>query len=165
MGISAYPSFNLSFDLYTIYSLDGSDPNYGPDYFTVKVNGTTTLFNYTFANAGATQSYGGVGSPTGTGSDPLLTGQLGYPNFWGVGSGDYTYHLSLNIIANGDSTIAFNFIGNSTQGWSDEGFGIDNVSVSGTPLPAALPLFATGLGALGLLGWRRKRKNAAAIAA
>jgi hypothetical protein len=33
---------------------------------------------------------------------------------------------------------------------------------SGTPLPAALPLFATGLGAMGLLGWRRKRKKAAA---
>ena len=27
-----------------------------------------------------------------------------------------------------------------------------------TPLPGALPLFATGLGALGLLAWRRKRK-------
>jgi hypothetical protein len=27
-----------------------------------------------------------------------------------------------------------------------------------TPLPAALPLFATGLGGLGLLGWHRKRK-------
>jgi hypothetical protein len=26
-----------------------------------------------------------------------------------------------------------------------------------TPLPAALPLFAGGLGALGLLGWRRKK--------
>src|SRR5262249_35766334 len=26
------------------------------------------------------------------------------------------------------------------------------------PIPATLPLFATGLGALGLLGWRRKRK-------
>jgi hypothetical protein len=37
--------------------------------------------------------------------------------------------------------------------------------VSPTPVPAALPLFATGLGALGLLGWRRKRKNAAAMAA
>jgi hypothetical protein len=36
--------------------------------------------------------------------------------------------------------------------------------VSGTPLPAALPLFATGLGALGLLGWRRKRKNVAIAA-
>jgi hypothetical protein len=31
-----------------------------------------------------------------------------------------------------------------------------------TPLPAALPLFAGGLGALGLLGWRRKRKAQAA---
>ena len=38
-------------------------------------------------------------------------------------------------------------------------------SVSSAPLPAALPLFASGLGALGLFGWRRKRKNAAAIAA
>jgi len=37
--------------------------------------------------------------------------------------------------------------------------------LSATPLPAALPLFASGLGGLGLLGWRRKRKNAAAIAA
>jgi hypothetical protein len=31
-----------------------------------------------------------------------------------------------------------------------------------TPLPSALPLFASGLGALGLLGWRRKTKAAAA---
>jgi hypothetical protein len=30
-----------------------------------------------------------------------------------------------------------------------------------TPLPAALPLFASGLGAMGLVGWRRKRKTAA----
>src|SRR5262249_36840902 len=28
-----------------------------------------------------------------------------------------------------------------------------------TPIPAALPLFASGLGALGLLGWRRKRSQ------
>jgi hypothetical protein len=34
-----------------------------------------------------------------------------------------------------------------------------------TPIPGALPLFATGLGGLGLLGWRRKRKNAVALAA
>jgi hypothetical protein len=27
-----------------------------------------------------------------------------------------------------------------------------------TPIPAALPLFATGIGGLGLLGWRRKRR-------
>ena len=33
--------------------------------------------------------------------------------------------------------------------------------IPATPVPAALPLFATGLGGLGLLGWRRKRKAAA----
>jgi hypothetical protein len=40
-------------------------------------------------------------------------------------------------------------------------FEVDNFSyVAGaaTPIPAALPLFATGLSGLGLLGWRRKRK-------
>ena len=35
---------------------------------------------------------------------------------------------------------------------------VGTVSIVPTPLPAALPLFATGLGALGLLAWRRKRK-------
>ena len=35
-------------------------------------------------------------------------------------------------------------------------------STATTPLPGALPLLASGLGALGLLGWRRKRKNAIA---
>ncbi len=36
-----------------------------------------------------------------------------------------------------------------------------NVDIEPTPLPAALPLFASGLGALGFAGWRRRRKRAA----
>lgn len=49
-------------------------------------------------------------------------------------------------------------------------FTLDNLEVNdpvpgATPLPATLPLFATGLGALGLLGWRKKRKAAPAPAA
>jgi hypothetical protein len=36
--------------------------------------------------------------------------------------------------------------------------------IGGAPLPAAFSLFATGLGAMGLFGWRRKRKNPAASA-
>ena len=51
--------------------------------------------------------------------------------------------------------------GNST--YQNETFTL--TLVTATPLPAALPLFASGLSALGLFGWRRKRKNAAAIAA
>jgi len=41
-------------------------------------------------------------------------------------------------------------------------FATTTESPSAIPLPAALPLFATGIGGLGLLGWRRKRKARAA---
>ena len=42
---------------------------------------------------------------------------------------------------------------------------LGNTDLRGTPLPAALPLFAGGLGFIGLLARRRKQKNAAATAA
>jgi hypothetical protein len=42
----------------------------------------------------------------------------------------------------------------------DPNYAVLFAPVSSTPLPAALPLFAGGLSALGLLGWRRKRKAA-----
>jgi hypothetical protein len=45
------------------------------------------------------------------------------------------------------------------------GVDIRGVAFAPTPLPAALPLFATSIGALGLLGWRRKRKAATLAAA
>jgi hypothetical protein len=57
------------------------------------------------------------------------------------GSWDFPY-VSL-LTASGNQTMAY---------------------VSTTPLPAALPLFATGLGAIGLLARRRKRKAALATA-
>lgn len=64
--------------------------------------------------------------------------------------------------------------------FNDNGFGDDNHDdfvgamsfafcgdcgnlLQNTPLPAAFPLFATGLGALGLLCWRRKRKTQASV--
>jgi hypothetical protein len=44
-------------------------------------------------------------------------------------------------------------------------FRVTFTEASEVPLPAALPLFGSGLGALGLLSWHRKRKKAAARAA
>ena len=44
-------------------------------------------------------------------------------------------------------------IGNT--GFAPEGIAVAPPAV---PLPAALPLFATALAGMGLLGWRRKRK-------
>jgi hypothetical protein len=60
------------------------------------------------------------------------------------------------VTASGGLTFAFADIANT----SGDVFATTTGTVA--PLPAALPLFAGGLGALGLLGWRRKRKAAAA---
>jgi len=54
--------------------------------------------------------------------------------------------------------IGQDIVGGSPFPTFNAAFSLDGVA---SPLPGALPLFATGLGALGLLGWRRKRKSAA----
>jgi hypothetical protein len=49
----------------------------------------------------------------------------------------------------------------SGSGTGSVGLSLDDFFFTPVPLPAALPLFASGLAGLGLLGWRRKRKAAA----
>jgi len=74
------------------------------------------------------------------------------------------FNLSLYI----DATIPADSVFSLYNDGTDTGISTDLATftpASTTPLPAALPLFATGLGALGLLGWRRKRKGAPATAA
>jgi hypothetical protein len=41
----------------------------------------------------------------------------------------------------------------------------DTLTISATPIPGALPLFASGAAGLGLLGWKRRRKKAETIPA
>jgi hypothetical protein len=68
--------------------------------------------------------------------------------------------IKLNL-SDGTSFLQCNF-GNATC----TSITSQSVDVSAaTTLPAALPLFASGLGAMGLFGWRRKRKGAATSAA
>jgi hypothetical protein len=89
-----------------------------------------------------------------------------------------TFNLAPNTNS-GVSTIGFAATGTIitiTAGPADGGccawdFFIDNVHFNEplppnlqTPLPAALPLFASGAGVLGFMSWRRKRK-AVAVAA
>jgi hypothetical protein len=52
----------------------------------------------------------------------------------------------------------------STYGINDAGQIVGSFNAN-TPLPAALPLFATGLGAMGRLSWRRSGRTPAAVAA
>ena len=68
---------------------------------------------------------------------------------------------AFDVDASGSST-ALDFLGYNVPSntfLSDVSVTPDEVA---TPVLAALPLFATGLGVMGLFGWRRKRKSAAA---
>ena len=75
-----------------------------------------------------------------------------------------------NSVLGSEGNGTIQFIGTySTISWTNPNqefwyaftVGAPGGTVGAVPLPATLPLFATGLGALGLLGWRRKRKAAA----
>jgi len=124
----------------------------------------------------------------GCGGYPLLSSHngnytvVGPPSFWGDAHPAFTayqfatgYWLfefyfvnALPIPINNNTTSYVSTTEPDPLAWvvlgSQEWGPINSSSVTGyasaTPLPAALPLFATGLGVMSLFGWRRKRKGA-----
>ncbi len=76
-------------------------------------------------------------------------------------SGDSYY--STFVIVTPDVPFSIEELGIASpnfNGWSGPAVYMDGV-LQTTPLPATLPLFASGLAAFGLLGWRRKKSSLA----
>ena len=104
-----------------------------------------------------------------TGSDPLTTTDI-VAVLFGPGSdlpgappNPWTTYTGTRFLLPGTYQIRFA----ETDNVFFFNQGVDNVSISigaETPLPGALTLFVTGLGALGLLGCRRKKKAATLVA-
>ena len=135
-----------------------------------------TFFNNVTTSFTLSGGVGGVGSGTFTDSIAVLVVQSCCASF-----GD---NNQLSIILSTDSNTAFASYALATSigpitgpSTINSGFsfptsvGALSINSAGdatftavvtpvVPLPGALPLFATGLGALGLLAWRRKRKAA-----
>jgi hypothetical protein len=84
-------------------------------------------------------------------------------SFCSINSGADQAVMQFIVAASGDLTFGDAIVGSTTS--PRDVFDSFAGTVTPTPLPAALPLFATGIGALGLFGWRRNRKNTAAIVA
>lgn len=82
---------------------------------------------------------------------------------------DSTGHTKTGAPGMGWLTYSFAFVADSVlttlnfSSLTDSAFGpaLDNVSVSAVPIPAALPLFASGLAAFGVFANRRRRKVSA----
>lgn len=175
--------------LHTAASADASDPNSfaeGIATFNIALSPNPTVIIQPAIGTSRLVSIAGGAGPDGFGpfcqTHPCSSPQ----NF----SGTLLYNLDPNVLyfvsigvsaTTGDSILPS--VGSTTQ--SAEAFldphiytnipgltldispGLDNVvgtAATATPLPAALPLFATGLGAFGLLGWRRKKKSTALAA-
>jgi hypothetical protein len=135
-------------------------------------NGGSSLISQTWSVTDITSATITAGTYSATTSGPVS----------GLSSGSFTTNssgflatLSFSaLFQNGTDTNGATLFSYYMNGgnpiWFEETFGnsfnanvvpnIDNTTISlvPTPLPAAFPLFATGIGGLGLLGWRRKRK-------
>jgi hypothetical protein len=101
-----------------------------------------------FTEVLTTVDYIGRGAP-----NAVLVVLQGLINGPGFSNATVFLELNANQVGGSGTSISWSATESSTN------------PVNPTPLPAALPLFATGLGALGLLARRKKRKGAAALAA
>ncbi|WP_373084491.1 VPLPA-CTERM sorting domain-containing protein [Sneathiella sp.] len=120
------------------------------------------LYEFSFAYLGRTEDIGtnGIGyslvnMTDDPDSDILNTDVTGVrSDEWQV----FSFRFNLDTLTN----IAVNFWAKGTE--DTYGGYLDDVRISAVPLPAALPLYGAGLAAMGFMGWRRKRKAAAAAA-
>jgi hypothetical protein len=151
---SARASLVLSSGQTAIYNFDFTGQSPSPPYFQM-----TVQIDYCCATGGAMGSadvYSGLNAsgvilnlftgPVPTTSQSFNTSNLSFTD--GL--------FSVLVAATAGS------FGSSATAFASDANGKLLASVSGqlatTPLPATLPLFASGLGVMGLLGWRRKKK-------
>jgi hypothetical protein len=128
------------------------------------------------ASTGMNEFFGTFTGPTSFGTGFFLTASSGSGNVAGLYDLEShlfvpTGYVSDTALSNtstwNSATFASLGLTTGTYVWTwgngaDQRFTLQVGSVSNVPLPGALPLFATGLGALALLGSRRKKKVQAA---
>ena len=125
-----------------------------PTMATYTQNPGTTTFSILWGSA---DPYNSITFYTSDGATTMYTGsifsdccQSGIPTHdWALFGVNTLGETITSVVLADNGTAAFEY-SNATFGGADSG---------ATPLPAALSLFAGGLGLIGIVGGRRKRKN------
>jgi hypothetical protein len=176
------------------YSLTGgtitTDGTIGPLASTDITAWSLTLTGFsvspiTIAGGSPYVNFSSAGSPVSASANDITfdftsssSGQLAfYAIYSGESSGDMNYAIPFVVLysVNDNDNCSASFgariclfeLGGANIGASmaETSSAFVIASVLAAPLPAAVPLYAAGLGALGLFGWRRKRKDVAGLAA
>lgn len=135
-----------------------SSPNYfavGGTAWTLSFSSPLNSLSFTVPGTGNTSTMA-AWSATAYSAANVQLGQVGNPSITFFNSSAQTYTLIGPDIA----SLVFS----ENVGSAGNYLAFDDLTMSQTPLPAALPLFASGLGVMGLFGWRRKRKAQAVVA-
>lgn len=151
-----YTVFNNSTDWY-IYAFAVSNPNAansGASASTTFTNWSGFIANLDLGSGPTPVFAYATGDADLSDLNNVTLTNFNLANYIGPGSSSSLFYFSPGIPASDYGMLLVN---------ADELTSQVNGS-SATPLPGALPLFTTGLGALGFLGWRRKKK-ATALAA
>jgi hypothetical protein len=167
---SAYTTLATGSSIYATVEFEGPGGANIPAPVGINVNGSANKTTGTYF-ASSTEGLGG-GNPCGFGEANSCTGgntnSAGSFNTETGSAGHPTVTIDVTA-ANGNTwTDAADVLVGNVDGWEaadNMGGTPQDLGKYVTPLPAALPLFTSGLGVMGLFGWRRKRKASAALAA
>jgi len=141
----------IEFDLAVINSWDGNKNEWWhwwePDYFNVKVDGTS-IFHETFNNFDRSdQSYQG---------EPIVWGEQLVSDCYDWK--DSAYHISLEIPHTSDTAkVTWFASGSGWQGRWDECYAIDNITIAANPVPIPTAAWLLGSGLLGLIAIKRSK--------
>ncbi len=166
-GLPAHGQVTISFDLFAIRTWDGNGLTPGDeDRFIVSLGDGVTqtdALNTTFSNHETqVQAYPDSLASTlthapRTGADESNT--LGY-TFSAV-QRDTVYNLTFTV-AHTSSSFSADFQAILNQGIGDESWGLDNVTVTVSPVPEPGEYAAVfGLGLVGVAAWRRRARQQA----
>ncbi|MFN7938790.1 MAG: PEP-CTERM sorting domain-containing protein [Bryobacteraceae bacterium] len=155
-GLPTHSLIRISFTLITWDSWDGIGSGNGPDYFNVKLDGTS-IFAEAFAVTEGSTSFVTSGGSGYTGSVLVAPSSNDYAY---LGWPDAAYTIDISFVNHSSSNATFQFFrslaSEAPNFGADESHGLDNitVAVADTPEPASLSLSA--LGGCALIFLRRR---------